>query len=364
MDITTATRLYVQCASNNAITEPTGGTWMSAYALYLGATEPVNNSWLQTVCIQLGITQPVHGSWIIALANHYNIQAPVNGTWMNAIQDEVCNGIPSVLIWNLVTTLWNLETTEWATAALPSTPTITSGPDYTVNKPLFTGTGDILNSVTLTVDGTTYNGVVDGTGNWSIQTTTDLPGSSGGTAYTVDIFTTNPSNGLASATLNTPITITVSVKTIIVQMNDSYGDAWNGGSMEIQKEITPGNWVGQEYEGNPYYYNGQQDFTNNLPGQRQYYKTNWGTTALLFSSYEYGVNSGGLPPYPQGQVWYNTEDIRTILLEPGFNYRTVCLTQDPYIGEVSYRIRDGATEYIYAANGNWNPGAIQLTFTL
>lgn len=363
-DISSAVQQFVFTQSGGVVTQPVNGSYIQAYCEYLGIVAPVNDSWLQALCIYEGITEPLNGSWTIALANYYGLNYPTGGTWWMALAGAQGVQPPADLIWNEVLTQWQLETTEWKNAAAPSTPTITSGPDYTVNFPIFTGTADANNRITLTVDSTTYNGVADGTGNWSIQTTTSIVGSAGGTAYNVDIFTTNPLDGLNSATLNTPITITVSLKTIIVQMDDNYGDAWNGGSMEIQKEVTPGNWVGQEYEGNPYYYLGDQQFATALPGDRVFYKTQWGITALLFNRWEYGVNIGGIPPYPTGQVWYNTEDIRTILLEPGFNYRTVALTPDPYIGEVSYRIRDGETQYIYGTNGNWTPGAIQLTFTL
>ena len=112
MDINNVTRDYAQCISNGAITTPTGGTWVSAAAIYLGQTTPVNNSWLQALCVALGITTPVYGSWVIALATHYNITQPLNGSWWYAIADEACNGIPPQppFIWNLNTNNWNLET--------------------------------------------------------------------------------------------------------------------------------------------------------------------------------------------------------------------------------------------------------------
>lgn len=92
MDILSVTKDYVECASGGNVTTPYNGSWISAYAIYLGATGPVNGSWLQSLCAELGITQPVNNSWIIALANYYNIQNPVNGTWWYAIADEACNG--------------------------------------------------------------------------------------------------------------------------------------------------------------------------------------------------------------------------------------------------------------------------------
>ena len=68
MDITNSIRLYAECISGGAITEPTGGSWISAIAIWQGSTEPLNASWLQRHCNNLGITQPVNGSWLIALS--------------------------------------------------------------------------------------------------------------------------------------------------------------------------------------------------------------------------------------------------------------------------------------------------------
>ncbi|MCH9717701.1 MAG: PKD domain-containing protein [Gammaproteobacteria bacterium] len=93
MDIKSVTKDYVECASGGTVTAPYNGSWISAYAIALGATEIENGSWLQTLCEQLGITQPVNSSWVIALANYYGISQPVNGSWWYAIADEACNGV-------------------------------------------------------------------------------------------------------------------------------------------------------------------------------------------------------------------------------------------------------------------------------
>jgi len=53
MDIKSVTKDYVECASNGNVTVPNNGSWISAYAIYLGATTIVNGSWLQTLCYQL-----------------------------------------------------------------------------------------------------------------------------------------------------------------------------------------------------------------------------------------------------------------------------------------------------------------------
>lgn len=115
MDINNVTKDYAQCISSNAITEPTGGTWVSAAALYLGATGPVNNSWLQALCAALGVTSPVNSSWVIALANHYGITQPLNGSWWYAIADNACNATPVVpFVWNTNTNNWEAETRTWS----------------------------------------------------------------------------------------------------------------------------------------------------------------------------------------------------------------------------------------------------------
>lgn len=115
MDITNAIRKYVECASNGAITEPTGGSWISALAIWQGSTEPLNASWLQRVCDNFGITAPVNGSWMIALCAYYGITEPLNGTWAYALQDTVCGGAPPVVpfIWNLDTNNWEAESRIW-----------------------------------------------------------------------------------------------------------------------------------------------------------------------------------------------------------------------------------------------------------
>ena len=109
MDIQLATRDYALCISNDTITEPDGGTWVSAAALYLGATEPVNGSWIQALCAQLGITTPVYGSWVIALANHYGVTQPLNGSWWFGIANEACNGLTLAPLANFTSDFTTIE---------------------------------------------------------------------------------------------------------------------------------------------------------------------------------------------------------------------------------------------------------------
>lgn len=114
MDITNTIRLYAECISSGAITEPVGGTWMSAICIWQGSTKPLNSSWLQEHCNNLGITEPVNGSWLIALSFYYNEFLPINGSWSNSILIG-CGTVPPPgdLIWNTTTTNWEAEATLW-----------------------------------------------------------------------------------------------------------------------------------------------------------------------------------------------------------------------------------------------------------
>lgn len=116
MDILSVTKDYVECASGGAVTAPNNGSWISAYAIHLGATTIVNGSWLQTLCVQLGVTAPINSSWVIALANHYGLTQPVNGSWWYAIADQACNGTPPQVpfVWNTNTNNWEAETRTWS----------------------------------------------------------------------------------------------------------------------------------------------------------------------------------------------------------------------------------------------------------
>ena len=125
MDIQLATRDYAQCISNDTITEPTGGTWVSAAAIYLGATEPVNGSWIQALCVQLGVTQPLYGSWVIALANHYGVTQPLNGSWWFGIADEACNGLTLAPIADFTSDFTSIE--EGDSVQFTDTSTVPAG---------------------------------------------------------------------------------------------------------------------------------------------------------------------------------------------------------------------------------------------
>ena len=105
---------YVQTQSLGTIIAPVNGSWIQAYAEYIGLVAPVNDSWLQAICEEFGITEPLYGSWTIALANYYNITIP-DATWWCAIAQAPYTppgGTPP-FIWNLDTRVWESETRIW-----------------------------------------------------------------------------------------------------------------------------------------------------------------------------------------------------------------------------------------------------------
>lgn len=101
-------------ASGGAVTEPIGGSWLAAFAIWQGATEP-NGTWLQTICEAFGITQPINGSWVQALANFYGITTTVGyGNWWIAIADNAAPPAPDT--WEFNADLWQAETELWELA--------------------------------------------------------------------------------------------------------------------------------------------------------------------------------------------------------------------------------------------------------
>lgn len=100
---------FVFKASGGEVTEPVAGSWLAAFALYLGATEP-SGTWLQTICEQIGITEPVNGSWIQALALEYGItNVEEYGNWWLALADQAS----PLVSWVLQTGIWRNGDTIW-----------------------------------------------------------------------------------------------------------------------------------------------------------------------------------------------------------------------------------------------------------
>ena len=112
-NMTSAVQEYVYVQSSGAVTEPTGGSWIAAYCLYLGVTSPSNGSWLQALCEYRSITSPSNGSWVQALAESYGITTPINDSWWMALAD--IGGAPVVpFIWSTNTNNWEAETRTWS----------------------------------------------------------------------------------------------------------------------------------------------------------------------------------------------------------------------------------------------------------
>lgn len=112
MSYAVAQQEYVRRASFDAVTYPTGGSWLSAYAIYLGATE-ANGTWVQTICNLLGVTEPLNGSWVQALANYYGITSyEPYGNWWLALAEHTF--IPPVgFDWDTNTNFWEVEARTW-----------------------------------------------------------------------------------------------------------------------------------------------------------------------------------------------------------------------------------------------------------
>jgi hypothetical protein len=108
-----AQQQFVYNVSGGAVVDPLYGSWLAAYAVYLGATEP-NGTWLETICLQLGVTQPVNGSWVQALANYYGITDTIGyGNWWLALADA-SGPAPGNEIWGTSLAVWATETDTWA----------------------------------------------------------------------------------------------------------------------------------------------------------------------------------------------------------------------------------------------------------
>ena len=121
-----AQQQFVIRASNNAVTEPVGGSWLAAYAIYLGATEP-NGTWLQTICELTGITAPLNGSWIQALANHYGITQPISGNyWIDLAEATFGPPLPIADFTSNITTVPENDSVDFEDTSNPNGSPITA----------------------------------------------------------------------------------------------------------------------------------------------------------------------------------------------------------------------------------------------
>ena len=355
MDITNSMRKYVECASAGAITEPTGGSWISALALWQGSTEPLNASWLQRVCDNFGITQPVDGSWLIALSFYYERFAPVNGSWSYAIQVgcEAGPPPPTDLIWDLTTSEWQAEETAWNVEVAPMTPTFDQdGQSLTTPTPTLTGTADPLVEIDLNIDGTMYETVADALGAWSI-TTNALVGTPTGTEYTITIISKDLSNGLISAEFQGNIFIIASEAEVEFILNTSWSLMWVYSWIEVQQETSPGVWTSIEYDGNP-------------------------TFANLTKQYKVDAGPYGATPGIYGMNYYNNDDagtvnvVRTITLTQGTTYRIIgnSITDGTNYGQYTqYSVFQAGSQILpnfvgSQADYNQSNPVVQQTFTI
>lgn len=399
MDIQLATRDYALCLSSNTITEPTGGTWVSAAALYLGATGPVNGSWIQALCAQLGISQPLYGSWVIALADHYGITQPENGTWWWAIANTVCNGgggvtpciwgvnvnqfgietrtfgstsacvvIPIVdLIWNTTDTDWNLEDEEWAIDFNPPAPPVWSSFTTTNDAtPLVNGTAEEFSTIEFVIDAQTYTTTTNNIGQWQIQITNDLVGTaSPGTDYLGSCTATDAAGNTSAATTAT-ITSLSTIAVYNFKLQDTYGDGWNGGWCILQAETSPGVFTDVNFNGTPYAFANTQDMLADQ--NRLYYATDVitgqssGPAGIRFERYD-----SGDPQFPgTGSRDYKGIVNRYIDVEPAKSYRVIAgPNTGSYTTERIWSLYDnnGVLLNQYQDVNGWTAGNVQYTFT-
>ena len=367
---------YVFNQTNGAVTETVNGNWLQAYCEYLGVTQPVNSSWLQALCYHFGITQPLYGSWTIALANYYSITAPVNGTWWYALSQAVAP--VTELIWNTTSSFWNLTDVNWATDTIAPNAPVWTGQTFPegVYTPTITGTAEALSTITLTADAQVYTGQTDALGDWSVQITNPLtPGPQPtGQSYLVSVTATDAPGNVSPAADDTIYIVESLEVTLTLNMYDSYGDGWNRGWFQLERETSPGVWTPVEYNENPFRFptaGGVQAFqaSGSMTGA-QYYKTD---TIEAVNSGIYGLRFERWEPYVE-TAWttYNVNGyknaigLRTWTVPSTGNYRTVAKNNSQFPTELSYSIYNGAVEIASqpSSSSAWAPNTVQTTFTL
>ena len=366
---------YVFNQSNGAVTEPVNGNWLQAYCEYLGVTQPVNSSWLQALCYHFGITQPLYGSWTIALANYYSITAPVNGTWWYALSQAVAP--VTELIWNTTSSFWNLTDVNWATDTIAPNAPVWTGQTFPegVYTPTITGTAEALSTITLTADAQVYTGQTDALGDWSVQITNPLAGDlPPGIGYLVSVTATDAAGNISPATDDTIYIVAPNTITLTLDMFDSYGDGYNRGWFQLERETSPGVWTPVEYNENPFRFTSGaqvvQFQTNGSMTGAQYYKTdtietvNSGIYGLRFERWEPYVETAWTTYSQNG--YKDAIGLRTWTVPGTGNYRTVAKNNSQFPTEISYSIYNGAVEIASqpSSSSAWAPNTVQTTFTL
>ena len=359
MDISNNIRKYAECISSGAITEPTGGSWISAIAIFQGSTEPLNASWLQRVCDNLGITEPVNGSWLIALSFYYERFTPTNGSWSYSIQlgCEAGPPAPTELIWDQTTSEWQDEEAAWAIGVAPSQPTFDQDGDLITGPTLvLTGTGDAGTEVDVSVDGTMYFAVVDGLGVWTI-TTGALPGAvSPGLEYTVTAIAKDLTTGLISSEFQGNLFVLATSKVLSFELFSDWSLEWYFSGIQVEQEVTAGNWTAVEYNGNPTWSNGTK-----------FYKVQPWISAGTVP----GISNQNVISYQDGDEALPGIPTRFIELDQGFNYRIVGASRQasPNYGRFSrYTVYDDQGAVFLAEydgeDVDYVTGTVQQTFTL
>ena len=370
--ISSAVAQYVYTQSSGAVTEPVGGSYIQAYCEYLGITEPLYNSWLIALCDYFGITEPVNGSWTIALANYYSITYPTGGTWWMALALEGVTPVTE-LIWNTTSSFWNQTDVDWATDTIAPDAPVWSGQTFPagVFTPTITGTAEPLSTITLTADAQVYTGQTDALGDWSVQITNPLiPGPEPtGQSYLVSVTATDVAGNVSPAADDTIYILESNEVTLTLNMYDTYGDGWNSGYFELERETSPDVWEPIEYNENPFRFNTLQQLTDwessGATVGQFFYKTDpmfgvlSGIYGLRFERYEPGGLPGG-----GSTGWKQMLGARTWTVPNTGNYRTVAKNLGSYPTERSYSIYNGATEIIAVAGATWTPDTVQSTFTL
>jgi hypothetical protein len=190
------------------------------------------------------------------------------GTWSATVPAALADGtynVTAVATDNAGNTATDGTSNEVIVDATSPTITITSGGLTGDNTPVLSGTAsdnDGIATVTVTVNGTTYNAVVSG-GSWSATATTVLPDNVlPGLGYTITATATDLSGTSANATLVNGVTVDSTIPTVSVNAqitNDNtptitgtVGDGTGSGiasvtvvvgSQTLTATVTAGTWT-------------------------------------------------------------------------------------------------------------------------
>ena len=421
------------------ITEPVNASWLQALCNHFGITEPLYASWTIALANYYSITQPLNGSWWYALSQDPGIPpvAPAfvwsedtrNWEAETRAWDYVTPVAPTAEFTSDVTTVFETGQVQYAdtSTGMPTSWlwTFEGGTPLTSTdqNPLVTydtvGNFDVSLTVTNAEGSNTKTvlqymtvTVVPVVADFSADNTTPTEGDN---VIFTDLSTGTPTewswsfaggNPLTSVVQNptveytTPGTYTVALTasktgstdtetkvdyitvdavstdvTLTLDMYDSYGDGWNWGWFQLERETAPGVWEAIEYNENPFAFSTFEQYENYLLNGdmtgAKYYKTDdvtnpsSGIYGLTYVTYEPGVTGiGGAPP-TSGNTWKEAIGLRSWTVPGTGNYRTVVGKLGSYPSERTYEIFNGATSVAYkTGSADWSVGDIQTTFTL